>query len=178
MAEIITAFLQLVPTSDHTSGFILSGHTEAQLQVLDRLSSILPQSGSPSTLLYVEGPQRIWVNKTAMHYFLLRLSNVSGAIDKDGEGMGYMFPLNCVSLQSLVYAFLCLSVCVGAVVAVCMCNPPRQSSLQQWIQELQITYPYFRDATIVYNITTSDSSACHTLLDASRRAATLQDAVS
>ena len=55
---------------------------------------------------------------------------------------------------------------IGAVVAVCMCKPPTQTSLQQWIKELQLTYTHLDDATIVYNITESSSSSA--LLDSER----------
>ena len=49
-------------------GFILSGHSEAQLQILHHLS------GSQSSLFHVEGPHRIWINKSPVHYFSLRLA--------------------------------------------------------------------------------------------------------
>lgn len=65
----VNLFSQLVSDSP---GFILSGHTVAQLQVLDQLNS--SQSVSGSTMLYVEGPHRIWINKSAVHYFSLQLS--------------------------------------------------------------------------------------------------------
>ena len=55
---------------------------------------------------------------------------------------------------------------VGAVAAVCLCQPQSQSSLQQWIKELQLAYPYFRDATIVYNIKTANNTTSN-LLDTS-----------
>ena len=69
--------------------FILSGHTAAQLQVLGQLSSILSAATNP--LLYVEGPHRIWINKSAVNYFSLRLSaNDSKHVRNNAEGVLYM----------------------------------------------------------------------------------------
>ena len=62
--------------------------------------------------------------------------------------------------------------------AVCMCQPQTQGSLQQWIKELQLEYPYLEDATIVYDIRLEEHDN-PVLLDngkASRFAASLDDA--
>ena len=60
-------------------GFILNGHSEAQLQLLQQLDD------SQSSLLYVEGPHRIWINKSPVHYFSLRLTASSDS-GHTGEG--------------------------------------------------------------------------------------------
>ena len=75
--------------TDHRSEFILSGHTATQLKLLHKLSSSLPacSTSSWSPLLYVEGPHRIWINKTAVYYFSLRLSaNDSRQLANNSEG--------------------------------------------------------------------------------------------
>ena len=48
---------------------------------------------------------------------------------------------------------------IGAVVAVCACQPSTQASLQQWIRELQLAHPQLTDATIVYDIRTDSGSS-------------------
>ena len=67
--------------TEDSSDFILSGHTAAQLKMLEQLPA-------PCPLLYVEGPHRIWINKSPVKYFSLRLSvNESRHITADsGEG--------------------------------------------------------------------------------------------
>ena len=50
-------------------GFILSGHSETQLQLLHGL-----RCEESRLLLHVEGPHRIWINKSPVHYFSLRLA--------------------------------------------------------------------------------------------------------
>lgn len=68
---------------EEKSGFILSGHTAAQLQAIDQLSSTTPDNGS--LVLYVEGPHRIWINKSPVQYFSLRLDAKDSTNDDEGE---------------------------------------------------------------------------------------------
>ena len=71
--------------AEGSSDFILSGHTTAQLKVLEQLST--PCRTSTPLLLYVEGPHRIWINKSPVKYFSLRLSvNDSRPIVDSDEG--------------------------------------------------------------------------------------------
>lgn len=51
------------------SDYLLSGDMQSQL--LDTLDG--------TSLLYVEGPHRIWINHTPVHYFSLRLANDIGS---------------------------------------------------------------------------------------------------
>lgn len=68
---------------EERSGFILSGHTAAQLQAIDQLSSTSPNSCS--LVLYVEGPHRIWINKSPVQYFSLRLDAKDTTNEDEGE---------------------------------------------------------------------------------------------
>ena len=49
-------------------GFVVSAHTGAQLSLLQSLADLQGQ------LLHVEGPHRIWMNKTQQFYYSLRQS--------------------------------------------------------------------------------------------------------
>lgn len=64
--------LQMVSYGEDMSEFLLSGHTAAQLQTIERLSSSIPDTCS--LVLYVEGPHRIWINKSPVQYFSLWLA--------------------------------------------------------------------------------------------------------
>ena len=80
-------FLQMISVpliSEEEGAFMLSGNTATQSQLLDMLNG----AHSPSPLLlYVEGPHCIWVNKTAVPYFSLRLSsNDSRQFTESEEG--------------------------------------------------------------------------------------------
>lgn len=57
-------------------------------------------------------------------------------------------------MLTCLFAALLSVYIIGAVVAVCMCQPQTQGYLQQWIKELQLEYPCFKDAIIVYDIRT------------------------
>ena len=65
-------------------GFILGGHSMAQLDLLHQIS------GSQSSLLYVEGPHRIWINKSPTHYFSLRLSASNECVSTKDSGEGIL----------------------------------------------------------------------------------------
>lgn len=70
-----------------------------------------------------------------------------------------------MALSIVLTLCVCCEYITGAVVGVCLCEPQTQANLQQWIKQLQLSHPYFKDATIVYSILTSDSSIPSNLLE-------------
>lgn len=75
--------LQVMLHGEERSGFILSGHTATQLKAIDQLSSTTPDTCG--LVLHVEGPHRIWINKSPVQYFSLRLDAKDSTNDDEGE---------------------------------------------------------------------------------------------
>lgn len=63
-----------MPETDDVGRFIIAGNSELQVKLLDQLERV---GLSPSALLHVEGPHRIWLKRVPQFYFSLRVSGDS-----------------------------------------------------------------------------------------------------
>ncbi|XP_011404145.1 PREDICTED: evolutionarily conserved signaling intermediate in Toll pathway, mitochondrial-like [Amphimedon queenslandica] len=103
-----------------TDSFVIAASSKKQVTFLKS------SSFSEETVLHVDGPHLMWLQKMPLFYYSLRLLPTSTNDSENPDGI---------------------------ILGVCLCQPPTQESLTLWIQTLQEEYPLTKAATVVYDVT-------------------------